>query len=285
MPQEPKVFISHASEDKQRFVVAFAERLRQSGVDAWLDQLEMRPGDSLVDKIFEEGLAQAQAVIVVISAASVKKLWVREELNLAVVKRIGKGLKLIPAKHHRWRMDGAQVAQYGLGARLDPTREWWEDFEIVRREVHFWCPLDWLTVSVLICEDLARPDPATDAVRSVGPNLLISLLLDGPQLAQRWSDRYATVLADDPGSSVLTLTSIGMTQLCRPEGKPASRVIGLWKDASSGVREILLPEGHEALVLVLKREQTHEWTADGREDKGSADQVLWAGVHAVRLGR
>jgi hypothetical protein len=33
----PKVFISHASEDKERFVLAFAERLRASGVDAWLD--------------------------------------------------------------------------------------------------------------------------------------------------------------------------------------------------------------------------------------------------------
>jgi hypothetical protein len=93
---EPKVFISHASEDKARFVVEFAQRLRQSGVDAWLDQWEMRPGDSLVDKVFEEGIAKAQAVIVVISAVSVTKPWVREELNLAVVKRIGKGLKLIP---------------------------------------------------------------------------------------------------------------------------------------------------------------------------------------------
>jgi hypothetical protein len=30
----PKVFISHASEDKERFVLAFAQRLRSDGVDA-----------------------------------------------------------------------------------------------------------------------------------------------------------------------------------------------------------------------------------------------------------
>src|SRR4051794_20083808 len=49
----PKVFVSHASEDKQRFVERFAARLRENGVDAWLDEWEMKPGDSLVDRIFE----------------------------------------------------------------------------------------------------------------------------------------------------------------------------------------------------------------------------------------
>lgn len=38
----------------------------------------MLPGDSLVDKIFEEGLKEAQAVIVVLSRISVEKPWVRE---------------------------------------------------------------------------------------------------------------------------------------------------------------------------------------------------------------
>ncbi|HEX7961135.1 MAG TPA: toll/interleukin-1 receptor domain-containing protein, partial [Terriglobales bacterium] len=92
----PKVFISHASEDKERFVLAFAERLRASGVDAWLDRWEMLPGDSLVDKIFEEGLRHAAAVVVVLSRHSVVKPWVREELNAAFVKRVNAGSKLIP---------------------------------------------------------------------------------------------------------------------------------------------------------------------------------------------
>src|SRR5256885_10660129 len=35
MQTSPKVFISHASEDRQRFVEPFAKRLRQKGVDAW----------------------------------------------------------------------------------------------------------------------------------------------------------------------------------------------------------------------------------------------------------
>ncbi len=92
----PRVFVSHASEDKQRFVVRFAQRLRENGVDAWLDQWEMQPGDSLVDRIFEQGLKEAQAVIIVLSAVSVTKPWVREELNTSAVNRISRGLKIIP---------------------------------------------------------------------------------------------------------------------------------------------------------------------------------------------
>lgn len=92
----PKVFVSHASEDKERFVTAFATRLRENGVDAWLDKWEMQVGDSLVDKIFEEGLKEAQAVIIVLSMHSVNKPWVREELNASVVSRISKGTKIIP---------------------------------------------------------------------------------------------------------------------------------------------------------------------------------------------
>lgn len=91
-----KVFVSHATEDKPRFVVDFARRLRENGVDAWLDQWEMKPGDSLVDKIYDEGLKEARAVIVVLSKTSVQKPWVREELNASVVNRISRGTKLIP---------------------------------------------------------------------------------------------------------------------------------------------------------------------------------------------
>lgn len=91
----PKVFLSHASEDKD-FVVDFAARLRKRGVDVWLDRWEIHPGDSLVDKIFEEGIAAAKAIIVVLSRHSVEKPWVREELDAAVVRKINHISKLIP---------------------------------------------------------------------------------------------------------------------------------------------------------------------------------------------
>jgi hypothetical protein len=92
----PKVFLSHASEDKERFVLSFAAALRERGVDVWLDKWEILPGDSLVDKLFEEGLKEADAVLIVISPASISKPWVKEELNTAIVNRITKQTKVIP---------------------------------------------------------------------------------------------------------------------------------------------------------------------------------------------
>jgi len=113
----PKVFVSHASEDKSRFVVEFAKRLREKGVDAWLDQWEMKPGDSLVDKIFEEGLKEASAIIVVLSKTSVQKPWVREELNASVVSRITRGTKLIPVVIDD--CDVPESLRYTLWQRVD----------------------------------------------------------------------------------------------------------------------------------------------------------------------
>jgi len=96
MSEAPKVFVSHASEDKERFVLRFAEKLRANGIDAWLDKWEMKPGDSLVDKIFEEGIKNAKAIIVIVSKHSVEKPWVREELNAAMVRKINGLSRLIP---------------------------------------------------------------------------------------------------------------------------------------------------------------------------------------------
>lgn len=114
----PKVFISHASEDKDRFVLDFASRLRAQGIDAWLDRWEMLPGDSLVDKLFEKGLHSATAVVIVLSTNSVDKQWVREELNAAFVKHVEGGTKLIPVV-----LDDCRVPEC-LASTL------WEGFQI-----------------------------------------------------------------------------------------------------------------------------------------------------------
>ena len=52
-------FLSHASADKDRFVRHFAEELTARGLRVWFDEWALLPGDSLVDKIFAEGLKDA----------------------------------------------------------------------------------------------------------------------------------------------------------------------------------------------------------------------------------
>lgn len=196
--------------------------------------------------------------------------------------RLGLFVQITQAKHHRWYLDKPQIVQYGLGGRLDLMRSWWESTALPPRTLSFLSMRPWLTLTPLICEDLARRDPVDDILRSVGPNLVIALLMDGPQLAQRWPSRYAMALADDPHSSVLTLTSLGMTQLCRPPGKAPSRSIAMWKDAKSpGPVELELPPNAKALVLSLANEQCEEYTADGRGDEGSTGYPVLAGVHPI----
>jgi len=99
-----RAFLSHASEDKSGFVEPLARELAEMGVAPWLDIWEIMPGDSLVKKLFDEGLDTVDAVIVVVSVSSAAKPWVREELDAAVVRRITSRTRLIPV-----RLDDAPV--------------------------------------------------------------------------------------------------------------------------------------------------------------------------------
>jgi hypothetical protein len=184
------------------------------------------------------------------------------------------------AKHHRWRLDGWQIQRYGLQKILDPTKFWWEHIAVEERRLAIIATTPRLTISALVCEDLARSEPAGELLRAVGPNLVVCLLLDGPQLQNRWSAKYATALADDPGSSVLTLTSLGMAQL----GKKPSRSVALWKDGQDGqAREISLPAKDEAAILEIDIATVEEFTADERSDKGAAGipKLRKNGLHFV----
>jgi len=192
-------------------------------------------------------------------------------------------VQLSQFKHHRWKLDRGQISQYGLGTELDPRSEWWEHISLQRRTLTFVSMRPWLTTTALICEDLARQDPVAELVRAVGPNLVIALLLDAPQLASRWPARYAIVLADDPGCSVLTVTSKGMAELSKPfRAQSRPRVIALWKDATSGDPvEIELPTDKRAVVLNLTVEDREEFTADGRSDEGATGYPVLSGIHFV----
>lgn len=199
-------------------------------------------------------------------------------------------IRAVQSKHHRWCLDRHQIQQYQLAGRIPPRNSIWENIVVHERWLHFVTIDDWLTCSVLVCEDLARQDPAADLIRSVGPNLLVTLLMDGPQLRGRWSSRYASVLAEDPGTSVLTLTSLGMAERCRPtlptNGRRADvcRAIALWRDVDSGEHEIVLDEGDDACLLTLRCQPKTEISADGRTDGQQAHFPIYAGYKSLKIG-
>ena len=187
------------------------------------------------------------------------------------------------SKHHRWRLDGSQIRRYHLGHELDPAKTWWELIDIGTRQCWFYVFRPGASLAALVCEDLARIDPVQTVIRSVGPSLVIALLMDGPQLERRWPGRYATVLADDPGSAVLTLTSLGMVRRSSMPGNEGPSPIALWKDPYGQAQELLLPRGAHALVLTLSASRITGVTLDGRSDASKTVRLSLSGVREVRL--
>lgn len=177
-------------------------------------------------------------------------------------------------KHHRWRLDRGQTDRYGLRFDEDPSNDkWWEDIDVSQRRLPFFALRKDMSLATLICEDLARTDPAMTAIRAVGPNLVVALLMDGPQLAVRWPGRYATVLAEDPGSAVLSFTCAAMVDRSNwLEAKPA-RSIGLWRDGAGRTQEIGLPSSALGVVLTLQSKAKHQNTLDNRSDNSLSRQL------------
>jgi hypothetical protein len=196
------------------------------------------------------------------------------------------GLHFRQRKHHRWKLEDHQIQQYHLGSGLDPEKRYWENIDIQARQLRFFVIRPWLVTCALICEDLARHDPVGDLLKGVGPNLLIALLMDGPQIQKRWSSRYAAGYADDPGCSELSITSLGMAALSKPTDGDSSqsRTVALWKDGLSNVqKEIAVPAGYDGIVLTLSLRPREEETADFRRDDARASFPSLTGVHPVKL--
>lgn len=88
----PSIFLCHSSIDKP-FVKKFAYRLIQEGINVWIDEAEIKIGDSLIQKI-SECIETIDYVAAIISSNSVKSQWVQKELSLAMTKEI-KGRRIV----------------------------------------------------------------------------------------------------------------------------------------------------------------------------------------------
>lgn len=192
------------------------------------------------------------------------------------------GVDLRQYKHHRWILDRGQIHAYQLGSVLSPGTKWIEDMQIWPRKVTI-LDLFGITLCPLICEDLARQDPVANLLRAVGPTLILAILMDGPQYRERWASMYASVLADDPGSAVLTLTSAGMVRrwTSRGRGEPR-RVIALWKGRDGHASEIEIEDDSYGVVLSLCIEHRSKVCADGRKSRSDSAEVTLFGVQQVK---
>jgi TIR domain len=112
----PGAFVCHGSQDRE-FVEKLSADLRSYGVDVWYSEWEIRPGDSIRQKI-DDGLQRCEFFIIVLSKRSIGRPWVHTELDAATIRKLeGKVRKIIPIK----------IDDCGdLPATLNSLR--WEDF-------------------------------------------------------------------------------------------------------------------------------------------------------------
>jgi len=91
------VFISYSSKDK-RFARGIDRELKAYGLRTWIDEGELRIGDSLIWKI-SEAVDQADFFLVIISENSIESSWVRQELEIAMTQQLTQGrYKVLPVK-------------------------------------------------------------------------------------------------------------------------------------------------------------------------------------------
>lgn len=97
------IFLSHNWKDKP-FVRRLADDLRLAGATVWLDEAEIKLGDSLITKI-EQGIDEATYLGVVLSPDSVQSSWVQRELEIALNEEIdGKKVKALPLLYRDCKM-------------------------------------------------------------------------------------------------------------------------------------------------------------------------------------
>jgi hypothetical protein len=208
---------------------------------------------------------------------------------------LGRAVAAAPQnKHHRWRIDRRQADSYGLDFDTDPdNQQWWEDIDVSKRGLPFYALRKDTSMVTLICEDLARMDPAMNAIRAVGPNLVVALLMDGPQLGARWPGRYAGVLADEPGCSVLSLTCAATVDLsnqhysatAKPDQDPM-RIVARWTQRRDGeAHDIELPDGANGVLLTLRSLPRHQTTLDNRSDRWQSRELTYVSQQPLAAGQ
>lgn len=232
----------------------------------------------LVEALASSGIEFITTGVLEFDAASQR--WLNQAKTFVIVNP-NRAVELTQNKHHRWRIDKVQATQYGLDFDPDPTNDqWWEDIGVTHRTLPFYAIREDMTMVTLICEDLARMDPAMNAIRAVGPNLVIALLMDGPQRNVRWPGRYSGVLADEPGCAVLTLTCAAMMDRSNSgfkDGEPR-RATALWYQADGRKEEIILPEQATGMLLTLASKSKHQTTLDNRSDQSLSRELSYKGA-------
>ncbi len=86
-----KVFLSHSSKDKHIVENIFHD-LQKEEIKVWFDKIEIKPGDSITDKL-NEGLANSDLGLLCFSKSFLNSSWSKAEMNYFFHQRMVTGKK------------------------------------------------------------------------------------------------------------------------------------------------------------------------------------------------
>jgi hypothetical protein len=105
------ILLSHNSTDKP-FVRQLARDLGNQGIRCWLDEAEIRVGESLIEKI-RSGIDEVDYVVVILSPDSVNSEWVKREVDVAMNQEIlGRRLKVLPLMYRHCDPPGFLLGKF-----------------------------------------------------------------------------------------------------------------------------------------------------------------------------
>lgn len=101
----PTVFLSHNHADKP-FVRRLAADMDNQGIPYWLDEAEIKIGESLIEKI-RAGIDKVDFVAVILSPNSIESPWVQREVDVAMNQEImGRRVKVLPLMYRQCELPG-----------------------------------------------------------------------------------------------------------------------------------------------------------------------------------
>src|SRR6266498_2276536 len=91
------VFISYANEDRG-WARRFAESFRAAGVEVWMDEWSLAPGDALTSRISDE-LSSGDTFVLILSQNWVNSRWSQHEAALVETREFDeRGIMLVPVR-------------------------------------------------------------------------------------------------------------------------------------------------------------------------------------------
>ncbi len=85
------VFVSHSSEDKEKYIEPIVSDLEECYINIWIDKRKIVPGDNLRKSIFRDGLDKADVALIFFTEKSLKSSWVDREIKHVLREESKKG--------------------------------------------------------------------------------------------------------------------------------------------------------------------------------------------------